>query len=373
MVQTTSTMIYIGNLPIIDTDESNPATENAGAIAGTYIDAQMQMVDVTNFDEDNDGVIWSDESGGPDYVTYTLRDGGLVTTEQDAIIIYSARITEVDGTIHDVEVSVVQMPNGDTFVNDFGAAGNTDNLFIDSIELITPTTTGSAGRNTFATSSNTTVCFTAGTLICTPEGPRLIETLLPGELVETLDHGPQPILWRRQHVGILPPDQQPIRIARGALGCDKPDRPLLLSPQHRVMINGPVVVRMFDTDAVLVAAKRLLPLVGVTQATMANTVRYWHILTAHHAIVFAEGTPVETLWPGPEARRSIPDHVPLPRLSEMRSARPIPDGSRQKRLVSRLVKNNKPCLSQDQANSALHARIGALARQNAAEAARFVQ
>ena len=38
-------------------------------------------------------------------------------------------------------------------------------------------------------------CFTAGTLIDTPSGPRAVEELRPGDLVTTRDHGPAPLLW----------------------------------------------------------------------------------------------------------------------------------------------------------------------------------
>ncbi|WP_370401531.1 Hint domain-containing protein [Sulfitobacter sp. JB4-11] len=345
MVQTTSTMIFIGNLPIIDTDESDPATENVGALAGTYVDSEMQMVDVTNFDQDGDGVIWSDEMGTTDYVTYTLRDQTETTTAQDAIIIYSARITEDDGTIHDVEVSVIQMPNGDTFVNDYGAQGTTDGLFIDSIELIAPVITGSAGRNTYATTSSTTICFVQGTLISTPPGLRRIETLAPGALVDTLDGGTKPIIWRRRQQRRTKTAQSPIQIEAGALGCGLPERSLRVSPQHRIMINAKAVRRMFGVDEVLIPAKRLLPLPGIRQITVQDPVCYWHILLDEHAIVFSEGSPVETLWPGPEARKSIPRSVRLPEIGQMQSARLVPEAPRQRQLIARLAKNGQPCLN----------------------------
>ncbi|NNE51706.1 MAG: hypothetical protein HKN30_04810 [Sulfitobacter sp.] len=50
------------------------------------------------------------------------------------------------------------------------------------------------------------------------------------------------------------------------------------------------------------------------------------------------------LWPGPEARQVIPATLRLPPLSQMRSARLIPEGPWQKRLVKRLRRNAQPCL-----------------------------
>lgn len=38
-------------------------------------------------------------------------------------------------------------------------------------------------------------CYAPGTLIDTPDGPRPVQTLQPGDLLLTLDHGPQLIRW----------------------------------------------------------------------------------------------------------------------------------------------------------------------------------
>ena len=66
-------------------------------------------------------------------------------------------------------------------------------------------------------------CFTTGTRIATPSGPRAIETLERGDLVMTRDHGPQAIRWigRRTFSADLlahDPTLQPILIRQGALG-----------------------------------------------------------------------------------------------------------------------------------------------------------
>ncbi|KIC19549.1 LamG-like jellyroll fold domain-containing protein [Leisingera sp. ANG-DT] len=53
----------------------------------------------------------------------------------------------------------------------------------------------SADRSSFTTENTGVVCFTAGTAIRTPQGDKPIETLRPGDLVCTLDNGPQPICW----------------------------------------------------------------------------------------------------------------------------------------------------------------------------------
>ncbi len=59
-------------------------------------------------------------------------------------------------------------------------------------------------------------CFVAGTMIATPSGPRAVEDLRPGDLVETLDHGPRPLRWVGDRVvaGLGP--LAPVRIAAQA-------------------------------------------------------------------------------------------------------------------------------------------------------------
>ncbi len=67
----------------------------------------------------------------------------------------------------------------------------------------------------------TAPCFTSGTRIKTPQGDRIVDTLVPGDLVETMDHGPRPILWlgrsRRDARGA----NAPIEIKAGVLGARK--------------------------------------------------------------------------------------------------------------------------------------------------------
>jgi hypothetical protein len=90
---------------------------------------------------------------------------------------------------------------------------------------------------TFAinTLSGALVCFASGTLIKTPNGQTLIEQLAPGDMVLTMDHGPQPIRWigssKRPAVG----NMAPILIRKGALGNT---RDLRVSPQHRMLLSG---------------------------------------------------------------------------------------------------------------------------------------
>lgn len=106
-------------------------------------------------------------------------------------------------------------------------------------------------------------CFTPGTMIRTPEGLRAVETLQVGDLVETFDHGPQPIRWiGSSDVGpfrmALSPGFRPVRICKGAFGNGRPERDLVVSPQHRVLLEGWRAELLYGEVQVLIAAAHLI-------------------------------------------------------------------------------------------------------------------
>ena len=145
-------------------------------------------------------------------------------------------------------------------------------------------------------------CFTPGTMIATPTGPRAIEGLAAGDLVVTRDNGPQPIRWigqRRIGADDLhnDPALQPVLIGAGALGGGLPERDLLVSRQHRMVLSGPRAELLFGADEVLVRALHLTCLPGVVQARLAQ-VTYLHMLFDHHEVVLANGAWSESFQPG---------------------------------------------------------------------------
>ncbi|AMY68478.1 Hint domain-containing protein [Frigidibacter mobilis] len=154
------------------------------------------------------------------------------------------------------------------------------------------------------------ICFAAGTLIATETGERPVETLAIGDRVLTADHGLQPLRWRGQ-IALGPaalqkrPALAPIRIAAGALGPGKPHSDLLLSPQHRVLIRSRIVQRLFGVASALAAVKHLTDAGGIAPAGPAGGVVYVHLMFDRHEIVLANGAETESLFLGPEARKSL--------------------------------------------------------------------
>ncbi|MCV2889202.1 Hint domain-containing protein [Ruegeria aquimaris] len=145
------------------------------------------------------------------------------------------------------------------------------------------------------------VCFVAGTLIRTKAGERPIETLCEGDLIRTQDHGLQPLRWiGRRHIWATSRNA-PIVFAPGALSNHSE---LRVSPNHRMLVSSARAELYFGDPEVLVPAKHLLCLDGVHRAP-SGPVTYVHLLFDRHEVVFANGAPSESFYPGPQALNAL--------------------------------------------------------------------
>ncbi|SFR37058.1 Hint domain-containing protein [Yoonia tamlensis] len=202
------------------------------------------------------------------------------------------------------------------------------------------------------------VCLCRGTLISTPDGARAIETLEVGDMVLT-QNGPKPLRWiGERHVGAeaLGANEKlrPVKISAGAMGGGLPERDMHVSRQHRMQVNSPIAVRMFDAQQVLVSAVHLTSLPGFAVDHTIDNVTYFHLLFDAHQIIFANGAPTESLFTGPEALRAVSAEAReeiltlFPELAvqthRVIPANPIPTGKQQRRLLARHAKNAKPLL-----------------------------
>src|SRR6056297_66677 len=154
------------------------------------------------------------------------------------------------------------------------------------------------------------ICFTPGTRIETPEGPRWVEELREGDMVQTKDEGAQPIEWigsRRMSGARLfaMPHLRPIRISAGALGIDRPEGELLVSPAHRMLIKGRVAQALFNTPEVLVSASDLVNNRTVVVDLTAREVTYIHLLLPRHQVIWANGVEIESFHPASTALSTL--------------------------------------------------------------------
>jgi len=145
-------------------------------------------------------------------------------------------------------------------------------------------------------------CFTPGTLMDTPKGARPIETLAVGDLVCTRDNGAQELLWIGRRTVQGDGDFAPIAFELGAIGNDAR---LLVSPQHRMLVEGWRAQLFFGTDEVLVRAKHMVNGCTIRQVPQ-DKVTYIHLLFAQHEIVTAAGVPSESYFLGHVLRQPDP-------------------------------------------------------------------
>ena len=159
--------------------------------------------------------------------------------------------------------------------------------------------------------ANIVPCFTPGTRIATPKGERVAESLTVGDRVLTRDNGIQTITW----AGWRPmswqelrenPALRPVLISKGALGHGLPERDMLVSPQHRMLVVSDIAREHFGEAEVLVAAKDLTKLPGV-QAVNVQQTAYVHFMCDKHQIVLADGTWAESFQPNDYALKGVVD------------------------------------------------------------------
>ena len=149
---------------------------------------------------------------------------------------------------------------------------------------------------------NVIPCFTPGTRIATPTGERPVEDLKVGDRVITRDNGIQEIRWvgAREMSGAeldKAAHLRPVLIQKGALGNGLPERDMMVSPNHRILIANDKTALYFEEREVLVAAKHLTGLEGVDVVEVSHTT-YIHIMFDQHEVVLSDGSWTESFQPG---------------------------------------------------------------------------
>ncbi|ETD01673.1 Hint domain-containing protein [Rhodobacter capsulatus] len=152
-------------------------------------------------------------------------------------------------------------------------------------------------------------CFTPGTLIATPKGERLVEELREGDKILTRDNGIQEIRWigrtdltRAQLMAT--PHLKPVLIRAGSLGNGLPERDMLVSPNHRMLVANERTALYFEEHEVLVAAKHLIDNRGVKPVETLGT-SYIHFMFDRHEVVLGNGAWTESFQPGDQSLQGL--------------------------------------------------------------------
>jgi hypothetical protein len=185
------------------------------------------------------------------------------------------------------------------------------------------------------------ICFTPNTSIRTANGSKLIQDLRIGDTIATKDNGLQAIRWighRCVTAGRLHamPHLRPIRFQAGAFGIGRPEKDLLVSPQHRMLVKGAAAVALFNTPEVLVAAEDLLNGTSVHVDLTPRDAVYIHLMLDQHQVIWANGLETESFHPANTALHRIEptQHQALLQLLPDLAADPFTYGDYARRNLS---------------------------------------
>ena len=255
--------------------------------------------------------------------TYTVKNSVVDVAFADAAgVLQLNDIAGFAGTISTVHagdtfviaggtLSGLDVTNGNTLsMSDSGPGAGPEGID----QIIFGSAISAAGFNIVNGDTVQVACFAAGTRIATARGPVAVEALRVGDLAVTTDgyggirtglrsafvdlpraddrmttgdEPREPIVWIGQRAvncerHLKPELAWPVRVLAGAFGKHIPTCDLYLSPDHAVFVNG-----------VLVPVKLLINGSSITQVR-TDRVRYFHVELPRHAVILAEGLPVES-------------------------------------------------------------------------------
>lgn len=192
-----------------------------------------------------------------------------------------------------LEVSFASGPDEYTLQQDADVDLNEDGDTSDS---------GESGDSNFNVLLNV-VCFGRGTKIQTITGEVPVEELRPETMVLTASRGYRPVrlvCCSRHRFTEVNAQNRPVLFEAGSLGAGLPTRPLVVSPQHRMVVPG------WNGDlAALAPSKAFTCLKGIRHMRGKREIDYFHLVFDQHEIIFASGAPTESFYPGPMAMRAM--------------------------------------------------------------------
>ena len=305
---TSFSVFSLGQVADLDPTEGNGTAENASSIVGTTFGGPGNALadNIQTLTQTGNGTSTGSVSSDYDSDNNSANDqfsiDGGPAQSFDSISVYNATITYIDGTTATFTANVFQDTDGNLYLAPESSA-NADQTALEA-QPIRSLTLDSLVGNTFnmygdRQSGNYAVCFTPNVAVMTPQGERLMSDLRVGDLVTTMDNGPQPIRWiGTNHLSqcdlAAKPALRPVLLRKEVLGAR---RDLLVSPQHGLLLGPDNLVR----------AKHLVdvPKSHVRVAHGKKSVTYVHMMFDAHQVVFAEGVASESFFPGPMAQRMV--------------------------------------------------------------------
>lgn len=246
------------------------------------------------------------------YPTITVQNGGKLlnsTLNNGYVVVQSGGyMSGNNGNSANVVISSGGSSVNDTFYTTYGgndsvtvASGgyiegpsisNTTLTVSSGATLVQPLNVGSGGIANIAGASE--ACFLAGSMIRTPTGEIAVEDLSIGDEILTFDSRTgatiaRPVTWiggGEIHASrVLAADLSgfPIRVLKDALGDNVPHKDMLVTAEHCLYLDGAFVpVRMLVNGR------------SVFYDMSETRYRYYHVETAEHSVIWADGVLTES-------------------------------------------------------------------------------
>ncbi|GBR06972.1 Hint domain-containing protein [Asaia siamensis] len=244
--------------------------------------------------------------------TITVQNGGKLlnsTLNNGYVIVQSGGYMSGNyGNSADVIISAGGSSVNDTFYTTYGgndtvtvmsggsitgpSISNTTLTVSSGGTLVQPLNVGSGGvANIYGGSQ---ACFLAGAMIRTPSGETAVEDLSIGDEILTFDPKTgatiaRPVTWIGSgeiHAStVLPADLSgfPVRVLKDALGDNVPHKDMLVTAEHCLYLDGAFVpVRMLVNGS------------SVFYDMSEAQFRYYHVETASHSVIWADGVLTES-------------------------------------------------------------------------------
>lgn len=150
------------------------------------------------------------------------------------------------------------------------------------------------------------VSFARGTLITLATGRQApIETLAPGDMILTRDHGPQPLRLAGRATLRAHGAFAPVVITAGTLGNSGD---LIVSQHHRMFLYQRKRIAGLPTSELLVQAKHLVDEENV-YIREGGMVDWFSLVFDRHEIIYAEGIPAESLMVNDATVSRLPPEI----------------------------------------------------------------
>ena len=277
LVVTSSSDGAIVGDPIINNSDTPNGTEFIYSTGGgTEVTLDDTGGNRNRFDDDNPGNHVITDGGG------LVANGTGVEAESRIFV----RAVDNSGNLTGPTITITVFSQGGVTSDVWGFASDT--LLQDGV-----TYRKTGGSNSGSTRySDFMTCFAEGTHIETVYGSRKIEDISVGDFVLTRDNGAQKLCW----IGSTETNGYgkfaPVVFEKGAIGNSNT---LRVSQEHRMFWNQPKTQILFGAPEVLVAAKHLVGLPGVTLAA-TDHIRYFHLMFDQHQLICSNGAWSESFY-----------------------------------------------------------------------------